>query len=319
MPDDFESLASRGLKVLWVVSSGGHLVQALEVERQLGINAESIWLTSDVPQARSLLEGRVATYLPYVAPRDFIGAARASTVALKIARDYRVDQVISTGAAIAGLALPRLARRGIPATFIESVARRNSVSLTGRIARISPGVRTLTQYQDRKRPGWDYDGTILSNWIATPSAVNSKEPLKVFVTLGTIKPYRFDSGVDAVLDLLHESDDVVWQLGETTRSDLPGTTHRSLGTDEMREYLRWADVVVCHAGVGSILDSLQAGKAPVLLVREASRGEHVDDHQRDISAEMVTRGLGFVLDVDAARRSVLEKARSLAVRKAKPA
>jgi UDP-N-acetylglucosamine--N-acetylmuramyl-(pentapeptide) pyrophosphoryl-undecaprenol N-acetylglucosamine transferase len=307
----FASLAANGHRILWIVSSGGHLVQATHIERLIGTHPDSFWITNDVPQARSLLAGRNVAYLEYVAPRDWRGAVRAAKLATRIARELNPDQVISTGAAIAGLALPRLALAGYPTTFVESVARQSSHSLTGKIAALSPGVRTLTQYANRADRRWTFDGTILANWRRRDAPVDSilsTGSLRVLVTLGTIRPYRFDSAIDAVLRILRPQDEVVWQLGDTARDDLPGSTHSAISNEELKKLIRWADVVVSHAGVGSIVDSLEAGKCPVLVVRRASRQEHVDDHQMDIAGEVENRGLGSTLVLDDPQREVLVRA-----------
>lgn len=306
----FSSLAANGQRVLWIVSSGGHLVQATHIERLIGAHPESVWITNDVPQARSLLADRNVVYVDYVAPRDLRGAIRASRIAAQVAKEMKPDQVISTGAAIAGVALPRLAMAGHRTTFVESVARRTTRSLTGRISALAPRVKTLTQYADRADRRWEFDGTILANWRRredSPTAPADR-PLRVFVTLGTIRPYRFDAAVDAVESVLRPDDEVIWQLGETTRTGLSGQALGSMSNAELRRNIEWADVVVSHAGVGSIVDTLEAGKCPVLVVRRAERGEHVDDHQLDIAGEMQSRGLGFEIDVDAARRELLLQA-----------
>ena len=49
--------------------------------------------------------------------------------------------------------------------------------------------------------------------------------------------------------------------------------------------------MIAHAGTGSALAVLEAGKAPVLVPRERLHGEHVDDHQRQIGEELARRGL----------------------------
>lgn len=306
----FSSLAANGPKVLWIVSSGGHLVQATHIERLIGAHPESVWITNDVPQARSLLADRNVVYVDYVAPRDLRGAIRASRIASRIAKQMKPDQIISTGAAIAGVALPRLAMAGHRTTFVESVARRTTRSLTGRISALAPGVKTLTQYADRVNRRWEFDGTILANWRRSDdvSPTVGDRPLKVFITLGTIRPYRFDAAVDALENILRPDDEVVWQLGETTRPGLLGQAHQSMSNAELRRYITWADVVVSHAGVGSIVDTLEAGRCPVLVVRRAERAEHVDDHQLDIAGEMQGRHLGFELDVNAPRRELLVEA-----------
>lgn len=303
----FASLAANGPKILWIVSSGGHLVQARHIERMIGAHPESVWITNDVPQARSLLADRNVIYVDYVAPRDLRGAIRASSIAARVAKQMKPDQIISTGAAIAGVALPRLALAGHRTTFVESVARRTTRSMTGRISALAPRVKTLTQYADRTTRRWEFDGTILANWHRQDdrSMPIEDRPLKVFATLGTIRPYRFDAAVDALERVLRPDDEVVWQLGETARHGLRGEVHQSMANAELRRHIEWADVVVSHAGVGSIVDTLEAGKCPVLVVRRAQRDEHVDDHQIDIASEMKMRRLGFELDLQDARRELL--------------
>ncbi|MDF2561864.1 MAG: glycosyltransferase [Microbacterium sp.] len=303
----FSSLAANGPKVLWIVSSGGHLVQATHIERLIGAHPDSVWITNDVPQARSLLANRNVVYVDYVAPRDLRGAIRAAKIASRVAKEMSPDQIISTGAAIAGVALPRLAIAGHTTTFVESVARRTTRSLTGRISALSPRVRTLTQYADRANRRWAFDGTILANWERRGGLTGEYDdrPLRVFVTLGTIRPYRFDTAVEAMLKILRPDDEVVWQLGETSRPHLPGESHESMSNAQLRRHVDRADVVVSHAGVGTIVDTLEASKCPVLLVRRAERNEHVDDHQLDIAGELQQRGLGYELDLNDPHRDIL--------------
>lgn len=306
----FRSLTQHPSPALWIVSSGGHLVQALLIEQLIGVDPAAIWITNDVPQARSLLDGRKAVFAPYVAPRDLRGAARVSQLALDIARREHPGQAISTGAAIAGLALPRLAMKGTPATFVESVARRSNHSLTGKIARWSPRVRTLTQYSENADRTWAYEGSVLSAWA--PDLAKRDIPddasLRVFVTLGTIKPYVFSRAVDATLAVLRPGDEVVWQLGDSYRDGLPGQAHDSLSHPDVTELINWADVVITHAGVGSIVDVLNSGRSPVLATRRAAFKEHVDDHQLDIAGQLIARGLGHELSLSTPTRGTLLQA-----------
>ena len=59
-----------------------------------------------------------------------------------------------------------------------------------------------------------------------------------------------------------------------------------------------ADVVITHAGVGTLLGMLEQGIHPLMVVRRAERGEHVDDHQEQI-AELVNRlGIGHAVEVE---------------------
>lgn len=52
-----------------------------------------------------------------------------------------------------------------------------------------------------------------------------------------------------------------------------------LPADELDELLRTADTVVCHAGPGTISAARSFGHRPIVVPRDPSFGEIVDDHQ----------------------------------------
>lgn len=70
-----------------------------------------------------------------------------------------------------------------------------------------------------------------------------------------------------------------------------------------------ADVVISHAGVGSALTALRCGKRPILVPREAWRGEHVDDHQIQIATELADRDLALSRTPDSLSPDDLDEAR----------
>lgn len=310
----FVDVFGRAPKVLWIASSGGHVAQAHRIERILGVNADSRWVTFDVPQTRSLLVERRVDYIDYVAPRDFRGAAHAAMRIRRIEREESFDFVVSTGSAVAFFALPLVALVGhTPTFYVESLARSSGPSLTGRIMRIASKVKTYTQYESWSSNAWKYTGTILDSFHAEDGDARASGGLRIFVTLGTIRPYRFDRLVDAIKEILAPEDRVVWQLGETDRHDLPGEIHGSLPGDEMERHVAESDVVVTHAGVGSILSSLEHGKVPIVAVRESTHDEHVDDHQKYISDVTVSRGIAIQLDVQNPNRALLYRAATKSV------
>ena len=58
-------------------------------------------------------------------------------------------------------------------------------------------------------------------------------------------------------------------------------------------------MLVAHAGVGTALAAFEVGKCPVLVPRRVAHGEHVDDHQTQIAAELSNRGLAVSVEADA--------------------
>ena len=55
-----------------------------------------------------------------------------------------------------------------------------------------------------------------------------------------------------------------------------------------------ADLVVSHAGVGSIMCALQAGHVPIVFPRLERYSETVDDHQAELASALAKRGTVLV-------------------------
>lgn len=297
-----------GRRALVVASSGGHLNQAVQWMSRLGLDEESTVVTFDLPQSRALLAHRSVMYVGYVRSRDWRGVLRAAGELWRLAPSRRPDVVVTTGAALALASWPVARRLGLTVHYIESVSRFAGPSLTGRLMRRLPGVIAWSQHDYRAR-GWRRVPSLLGRFRVEEGAEPVGErPLRILVTLGTIRPYRFDSMVDAVRSCLRPDDTVTWQLGSTGRSDLPGRVTEALADDEMRRELAAADVVLAHAGVGTALDALALHKQPVLFARRAARGEHVDDHQAQIVGHLADLGLAVRGDDGLTRATLLEVA-----------
>ena len=51
-----------------------------------------------------------------------------------------------------------------------------------------------------------------------------------------------------------------------------------------------ADIVIMHAGAGSILHAIQAGKVPIVMARLRKYREIVDDHQLEFAGALAAEG-----------------------------
>ncbi len=60
--------------------------------------------------------------------------------------------------------------------------------------------------------------------------------------------------------------------------------------EEMVACFRAADVVITHAGVGSILCARREGHTPLVVPRRHDLGEHVDEHQAELTRALAARG-----------------------------
>lgn len=268
-------------KLILIASTGGHLAQLNKLSKRLNASDESLWITFDSAQSRSLLEGRRVLYVPYVAPRDWRALFAAAVAIQKAIHAEQFDGAVSTGAglALAGLGVARGYK--IPGLYIESVSRVNGPSLTGRLLYRSRLVTMRAQHESWVFGRWGTEAPVLAEY-ATVHGPPAEGQLKVFVTLGTIRPYRFDGLVDALLDTDLCGPDTVWQLGVTSRNGLAGQVHEYMTAEQFKQAAQDADVVVTHAGVGTVMDLLDLGICPVVVPRRAAHGEHVDDHQQQI-------------------------------------
>ena len=272
-------------RVLFVASSGGHVSELRRLAGRIEHQPSSVWITFDTPQTRSILQGRRVRYVQYVRPRDLLGTLRTFWYVRRLLQQEHFDLVVSTGAAIAVGAFIAARLRPIRTRYIESIARVTGPSTTGRIVAALHLAELRTQHvrwADRRwRPVTGlFDGMRPE---AEASLAGPMHAPRLFVTLGTIKPYRFDALVDAVLATGLADERTVWQLGSTTRTDLPGRVETLLSPEEFGEVVRSSDVVITHAGVGTILDLLDRGQHPVVVPRRRLREEHVDDHQLEIA------------------------------------
>ncbi|WP_293235289.1 glycosyltransferase [Mycolicibacterium sp.] len=224
---------------------------------------------------------------------------------------------VTTGAALGVVGLAGARLHGIPAFYYESVSRVNGPSLSGRLAALDPGITKLCQYEHWAKSGWSFRQSLFDAFSAVPKAPVGSP--RLFVTLGTIHPYRFDAMVDAVLSSGLADSNTVWQLGATQRRDLPGTSVTQLSSAEFEDASTSADVVITHAGVGTIMNLLEMGISPVVTPRRAVRHEHVDDHQSQIAGLLRSRKITYVAEVEQLNSEAIFAASRIAIQRIRAA
>ncbi len=125
----------------------------------------------------------------------------------------------------------------------------------------------------------------------------------IFVTVGTNEA-TFDRLLRAV-DGIGEGEELIVQHGPSPVRPAGATCVDFLTFDEMVETMSLARVVVTHAGVGSVMTALLAGKQPVVVPRSPQYGEAVDDHQVAFGRRLESAGLvAFCEDPDGLAEAV---------------
>jgi UDP-N-acetylglucosamine transferase subunit ALG13 len=125
--------------------------------------------------------------------------------------------------------------------------------------------------------------------------------VKLFVTVGNaLQPFdRMLRAVDEALEARPDAFEGCCQCGTS------GVRPRRLDCVSMlarpafeAEVMR-ADVVISHAGVGSVHTARRAGHVPVVFARREHLGEHVNDHQVELVEAFASQSQAVVA-VDAA-------------------
>jgi UDP-N-acetylglucosamine transferase subunit ALG13 len=296
------------MTLLLVATTGGHLAQLHDIAGRLGRPEEArVWVTHENAQSISMLAGETVEFVPYIGAKDAKGVASLVPAARRIARKHEATSVVSTGSGIALAFLPLLAAQGIGAHYVESAARVLGPSVTGKILRRCPGVNVYAQYQERCTDGWSYAGSVFDGFEAVPNG--EPTPIqRVVVTLGTAAEFPFRRAIQRLAPVLRRGGElerligrkitVLWQTGGTPVEDLGIEARDWLPSEELSEAMSHADLVIGHAGVGSALASLKAGRPPILIPREVSFGEVGDAHQIQVARFLEERKLATACRVD---------------------
>lgn len=83
---------------------------------------------------------------------------------------------------------------------------------------------------------------------------------------------------------------VIVQHGHTPFHDAACQTVPFLGMHEFIDHIHNAELLIMHAGAGSIMHAVEAGKVPVVMPRRAALGEHVNDHQVELAEALAETG-----------------------------
>lgn len=310
------------MKTAFVATIGGHISELVELAGRMehdspdgGSAHDQLWITNDSPQTRDLLAGRQVEMVPFIAERDHFGVLRSLATARRLYRHYGIDRVVSTGSAIALGYLPVAAAMGIQSHYIESSTRVESCSVTGRILSKTPGVHCWWQFEQAP-PGFRSIPGVYHRFEAHPRAdgpvLTRQQVRRVVVTVGTTDR-DFRRLIAHLVRILPVDAEVLWQTGHSDVSGLDIEAHQMVPQDQLVKAIAEADVVISHAGAGSLALTLEAGKVPVFVPRRADFGEQIDDHQVELARWADSKNLAIMAEADQVTTSDLEAAAGLQV------
>lgn len=113
----------------------------------------------------------------------------------------------------------------------------------------------------------------------------------ILVLVGTFKA-DFSRPIKAIEKTILEgaiTDEIIIQAGHTSYESSHMTIRKFIESDELNELYDNAEIIVTHAGVGSILKGVEKGKKMIAVPRLHKYHEHVDNHQLDILEEFANQ------------------------------
>jgi UDP-N-acetylglucosamine--N-acetylmuramyl-(pentapeptide) pyrophosphoryl-undecaprenol N-acetylglucosamine transferase len=293
-------------------SAGGHLDLLRAIAPDVVDGPEPVWVTSRTPRGERLRrDGADVELLPEYG-RSALGALRNVLAAAQVVIRRRPRTVVTSGAGVVApfCLLARLA--GARLLYVETMARVNSPSMTARLlSRVA--ARVVVQWPELASalPRAEVCRPTLLEGVPDAGHVGTESGSGTVIAVGThAQPYtRLLEMVDRAIEEEMLPRPVRAQVGPADWNAAGAQVTPYMGRQELKSALGAAGVVVCHGGAGIISSALAAGRRPIVVPRRADLGEHVDDHQYQLTRKLADCGLVVAVedritagDVEAARR-----------------
>ena len=109
--------------------------------------------------------------------------------------------------------------------------------------------------------------------------------MRIFVTVGTTPFDRLICTIDQINESQHEI------IIQTANPKIKITNHKHFQwVDHINNYFNWADLIICHAGAGTIYNLLEMKK----LIIVVPNFDRIDQHQKEIASYIEDKNYGLV-------------------------
>jgi len=121
---------------------------------------------------------------------------------------------------------------------------------------------------------------------------------------------------DRLLDLVECNVDCLPQPVRVQHGHTPFNSNKceAIPFMDMEEFCRNVHesvVLITHAGAGTVIHALQAGRIPAVMPRLAANNEHVDNHQLEMAKALADEGKVVLLEDDADFKEVVRRVQQL--------
>lgn len=144
--------------------------------------------------------------------------------------------------------------------------------------------------------------------------------MRILVTVGTaLQPFdRLLQYTDDAIAALSSAVSGVCQHGSSRVRPRGLSNRETLSRAEFDSEVAASDVVICHAGVGTLWSALREGHRPLVVPRLGTLGEHVNDHQLEIVEALHAEGkIEFIQNSEQLQRALLRYERGEVPRQAR--
>jgi UDP-N-acetylglucosamine transferase subunit ALG13 len=138
----------------------------------------------------------------------------------------------------------------------------------------------------------------------------------IFVTVSASPFERLIREMDKIAGSISEK--AVMQIGKTKYEPKNADFFRFISNEEILEYNKKARLVITHGGAGCIMTALSCNKPVIVVPRYKKFGEHINDHQLDLTKALEREGkIIAVYDVKDLKKAI-KSADKLKTAKSRP-
>ncbi len=136
--------------------------------------------------------------------------------------------------------------------------------------------------------------------------------MSTFVSVGNAR-HPFRRLLDAVARLAPRlPQPVIVQHGHTPFAAAGCQAVAFLGMADFARRVSEAELLILHAGAGSVIHAIEAGKRPVVMPRRADLGEHVNNHQLEFARVLGETGRVVVAETPERLEAAIAEALAVA-------
>jgi UDP-N-acetylglucosamine transferase subunit ALG13 len=100
--------------------------------------------------------------------------------------------------------------------------------------------------------------------------------------------------------------ELTFQYGHSSAPELPGAV-QFLGHEELQRAMAAATLVVSHGGPATITEARRNGHLPIVVPRDPTHREHVDNHQQLFARRLAAAGMVWLCETETELTAALDK------------